>query len=192
MARGQPFLHHITWATLHVQLTCFRKLQPMPAGAYCRCRGGAARRLAHPAPRSLPLRAGYRQVGIWQPGGCDSCNYHINRCISLHPLHPAPLYAAAHAQQAFDIGFATQLTSLQLRGSFTPDDAFLQLFAALTNLRCLDISGGRERLPGTVHPNLRLCHNCPLLLVSTTCKQRPSCTPCLCAQPTPSSQTTAS
>lgn len=50
--------------------------------------------------------------------------------------------AAVQAQQAFDIGFATQLTALQLRSSFTHDDAFLELFAALTNLRWLDISGG--------------------------------------------------
>lgn len=62
---------------------------------------------------------------------------------TVRPPHPPP--AVAHMQQPFDIGFATQLTSLQLRGSFTTDDAFLDLFAALTNLRSLDISGKGQR-----------------------------------------------
>lgn len=60
-------------------------------------------------------------------------------------LNRAVRTVAAQAQQAFDIGhFARQLTSLMLKCSFTSDDAFCQLFAQLTNLRRLDISGSRK------------------------------------------------
>ncbi|PRW05869.1 leucine-rich repeat-containing G- coupled receptor 4-like [Chlorella sorokiniana] len=59
-------------------------------------------------------------------------------------LHRSVRATAVQAQQAFDIGFATQLTSLELRASFTHDDDFLGLFATLTSLRRLDISANRN------------------------------------------------
>lgn len=61
------------------------------------------------------------------------------------PLPPttANPAAAAQAQAAFDIGFATQLTSLGLRCTFSCDDALARLCTQLTNLRRLDLSGGR-------------------------------------------------
>lgn len=68
---------------------------------------------------------------------------------TLHALRPTavprPLpahCAAVQSQQPCEMGFATQLVVLQLRASFTSDDAFLELFEQLTSLECLDISGG--------------------------------------------------
>ncbi|KAL4445377.1 hypothetical protein ABPG77_011202 [Micractinium sp. CCAP 211/92] len=57
-------------------------------------------------------------------------------------LHRCIRATAGLAQQTFDVGCAaSRLTCLGLRSSFTTDDAFQQLFAQLSRLQRLDISG---------------------------------------------------
>ena len=76
-----------------------------------------------------------RAVGTSGVAGASWCRDHVPSCLLPHMRS-----AAAQAQQAFDLGCAAQLSSLDLRASFTCDDAFLQLFDALPHLRRLDIS----------------------------------------------------
>lgn len=63
--------------------------------------------------------------------------------LDARPRPAAPPHACAaavQAQQPCDLGVASRLTSLELRCTYTTDDAFLQLFDSLARLQSLDIS----------------------------------------------------
>ncbi|PSC75547.1 receptor-type [Micractinium conductrix] len=70
----------------------------------------------------------------------------LRSCFRLRhlSLYRSVRATPAQAQAAFDIGFATQLTSLGLRCTFSCDDALARLCTQLTNLRRLDLSGSRN------------------------------------------------